>query len=170
MNKAQNESCSCLLIVAIAVATILLGIAGTVRVLEGHGQTEVEVEFLVTDADTEQPIPGATVEVRGPGVEEGEQSQGGEVRLVTDEAGVARRRCRCTWYGERGWLRSTFTLLLPGWQFRASAPGYDPSQEMHFTEDQGHRSRRQNGSRAFAVPIHLHKPAPPAPEAGERGR
>src|SRR5689334_1392505 len=101
MNKAQNESCSCLVIVALAVATILLGIAGSMRVLEGHGHTEVEVEFVVTDADTGEPIPGATLQVRGLGVETGEGSQEGEVRVVTDEAGVARRRCRCTWYGER---------------------------------------------------------------------
>jgi hypothetical protein len=169
MNKAQNESCSCLVIVAIAVGTILLGIAGTVRVLEGHGQTEVEVEFLVTDAETGEPIPGAPVDVRGPEVEP-DGSQEGEVRLVTDEAGMARRRCRCAWYGERGWLRSSFTIVLPGWVFRASAPGYEPGPEMRFTEEQGRQSRRQGSSRAFTVPIPLHKLPPRAPEPGERGQ
>jgi hypothetical protein len=157
MNKAQNESCSCLVVVAIAVGTILLGIAGSMRVLEGHGHTEVEVEFLVSDAETGEPVPGATVEVSGPGLEAGEGSQEGEVRLVTDEGGMARRRCRCTWYAERGWLKSSFVIILPGWLFRASAPGYEPTKEKQFTEEQGRQTRRQDGGRAFTVPVALHK-------------
>jgi hypothetical protein len=167
MNKAQNESCSCLLIVAIAVGTILLGIAGTIRVLEGHGQTVVEVEFLVTDAETGEPIPNATVEVRGQVAETDDGAQEGEVRLATDASGMARYHCRCTWYGERGWLKSSFLLLLPGWLFQASAPGYEPSQEMKFTHEQGRQSRRHNGGHAFTVPIPLQKTPPQKTSAGK---
>lgn len=93
-------------------------------------KTDLEVEFVVTEADSGAPIPGARVEV---------QSQGGfydekekqEFALAADSEGTARKECRNSLTsGTRSGLRFTDTssVNLPWWKYRVSAAGFKTSE------------------------------------------
>lgn len=57
------------------------------------GRTDLEVEFVITDVGTGQPIPGARVEVHSEGGFYEEQNEQ-EFVLIADADGVARKECR----------------------------------------------------------------------------
>jgi hypothetical protein len=124
------------------------------------GSTDVEVEFAVADAETGQPLPGATVQVR--------QEPGGfckdqpapQFSLVADATGGVKRlseHCMC--FGTRGLGKDTFAVHLPLWQFQGSAPGYTPSEWIDLNDfDRFVRKvRRERGMARLLVTVELRK-------------
>jgi hypothetical protein len=130
------------------------------------GFTDVEITFVVIDADTGQPIPGATVQVHSEG---GfcEDQEVKDFRLTTDPEGVAARRCReCMSFGRANPLlpyRNTFGVHLPLWEFGVSAPGYASSGKA-WVGDYG-PARRRKADAALAINVPLHRL--PAREQGD---
>jgi hypothetical protein len=93
---------------------------GSHEVVHWCGVTDLEVQLLVRDAETQVPVEGAAVHVKvlRPG-------QDVEFRLTTDAAGVAShllQRYPCS--GTSSPYRDSFFVPLP-WHLRASAPGYE---------------------------------------------
>jgi hypothetical protein len=92
------------------------------------GKTDLQIEFFVKDVSTGKPVEDATIEVI---VEDGfyRERDEKEFKLVTGQDGMARRVChdnKCC--GIRSGLRFTdiFSVFLPGWRFKVSAPVFEP--------------------------------------------
>ncbi|WP_010586814.1 hypothetical protein [Schlesneria paludicola] len=107
----------------LVVATILL-----LPLLQGVrwvGRTDLEVRFLLTDRETGQPIPNATIHVRtGPG---GfcRDRETREFTIVTDAHGNAKQMCEeCMCSGSRSTFENTYNVHLPRWRFYATAIDY----------------------------------------------
>jgi hypothetical protein len=96
------------------------------------GNTDLEVEFVVTAAETGQPIPGARIDI----ISEGglyEKRPERDFTLVADDGGKALEVCRRSMcFGTRSFLgfTDTFAVHLPRWLFRVSAPGFESTDWM----------------------------------------
>jgi hypothetical protein len=112
------------------------------------GATDLEVGFVVTEAGSDRPIPGAVVEVV--------QSAGGfyderdtnEFTLRADAGGVARKVCRhsmCHGAQSRLGFTDTFVVYLPWWRFRVCADGYSPSEWVNLDVPEYKRLARRTG-------------------------
>ena len=112
-----------------AIPLAALGFDRVVRVC-WVGYTDLEIEFIVTEADTRQPIRGAEITVLSEGgfYSEREEKQ---FKLETDHEGRARRVCHDSMcFGTQSGLclTDTYVVHLPGWYIQVSAPGYRPSK------------------------------------------
>lgn len=130
------------------------------------GSTDLEIEFVVTDAAIGQPIKTARIDI------DGEDSFCDEERtvrkpfhLLTDAEGIARKECRnARCIGTRsgfGWSRDTRHVYLPCWHYSVSAPGYETS-EWTFLDIQENNRQIQHlgpGKDKLTVPILLQKTA-----------
>ena len=116
-----------------AVVIVLVGLfvllVPALSVAHWSGHTDLEVQFLVTDFETGQPIPHATVHIVE--LEEGPADvQPASFSLTTDQNGDARRMLKnCSWGGRSGLLEDTFSVYLPYWMYHASSAGYANSQD-----------------------------------------
>lgn len=110
----------------VAVPAILL--APALDTAAWVGMTELEIEFIVTDAATGAPVKGAIVHVKQ---EEGGfcEREKGEFELATDANGSAKRSVKqCMCYGKSGWNIDTFAVHFPSWSYQVSANGYATSE------------------------------------------
>jgi hypothetical protein len=110
-------------------AVLVLTVVGYDRMLTiiWDGYTNLEVEFLVTDAATGEPVNGARINVHS---EFPPRDAEQDFSLVTDEGGIARHACTRMSSGKESGLgfTKTFSVSLPEWAFRVSAPGYETSE------------------------------------------
>ena len=110
----------------VAVVAVLLFAFERVQRIHWVGSTNLEIEFLVTQADTGQPVQGAEIAVWSEGGFYRERADR-QFSLLTDEQGKARRVCHESMcFGTQSGLRltDTYVVHLPWWNFRVSAPGY----------------------------------------------
>lgn len=96
------------------------------------GRTDLDVRFIVTDAETGQPIPDATIHIRAePGGFCADSPQP-EFTLTTDDNGHARQLAtNCMCFGSKGPFEESFGSHLPRWTFYATADQYsatDPAE------------------------------------------
>jgi hypothetical protein len=93
------------------------------------GSTDVEVEFIVTEATTGQSIENAKIVITSEDRDyrEGEEKQ---FQLETNPEGKAQQMCHCLCSGNISGLCITQSRVinLPWWYFQASASGYRPSE------------------------------------------
>ena len=128
------------------------------------GSTNLDVDFFVLAAESEEPIPAAQIEIRpGDGVCEEDPN----VDLRTDAAGTARRELRNNlWTGTVSRLRfvDTYHVRVPCWRVRALAVGYEPSPWVRLDEDYRGKVQHEGPQRdRLVVRISLHK-APAEPQ------
>ena len=153
--------CCLWLLLAACVTPLLVWGYDRAYMIMWVGSTDLTVEFAVTDADTDHPIPGARVEI---------DSQGGfyEERdkqifaLVADEGGVARKECRESMcFGTQSALRftDTYVVHMPFWYFRVVAEGYEPTEWEYIDDTELVRKVQRTGPRKarLVVPVSLHK-------------
>ncbi len=97
------------------------------------GHTDLNVEFVVTDAASGQPVPDAQIEIQSEGgFYEDKATQ--EFSLVTDGEGSAKKVCRnsmCFGRRSRLFLTNTFVVHLPWWHFRAVKEDFEPTQRIY---------------------------------------
>ena len=103
------------------------------------GSTNLEVEFVVVDSESSQPIPGARIRIHSEGGLHDGGNQIEDFELVTDAMGSARRSClnnRCHG-GESGLrFRDFRSVHLPHWPgIRVAAHGYVVSDTIDLVED-----------------------------------
>jgi hypothetical protein len=119
-----------------------------------HGTINLEIVFLVADADTGRPVEGATVLVhqdsptRGPSGEKWGEKFG----LPTDKDGAARRVChRLTGEHSSGLgFTNTWSVDLPSWFCWVTAPGYEPMEEPFVFNNAVHNRNVQRLDRTSA--------------------
>lgn len=130
------------------------------------GQTELEIEFVVTRDGTGEPVEGATIALTLDRdfwySDERVLGARRESSLQTDRDGIAscvRPDSMC--YGTESGLRctNTYFVSLPPWHCQASAAGFEPSQPVNLvTEYYGRAKRIAPGKAKVVVPICLRKP------------
>jgi hypothetical protein len=169
MNRSFLRSKTFKLFLALAMlAGMIVLLEPVVKSTHWQGSTKFHLAFVVTDAETGQPIEKATLLIGRwrPGREETEQEwvpdAKGWVRLATDATGTVKR----SWDdwpcgGVIAWNRNTFQAHLPECMFSAAAPGYSSSAWISLSEYSGHERRADDGV-TLTVPLALHK-KPPQP-------
>jgi hypothetical protein len=125
------------------------------------GSTDLEIEFVVTEAGSGGPVPGARVEVHSEGRFSEEPDKGAFV-LVADAGGVARKECLgSTCFGTRSALgfTDTYVVGLPWWRFRVVAPGFEPCDwlDLDLPEHVRQVQRVRPHRARLVIPVSLHK-------------
>jgi hypothetical protein len=125
------------------------------------GGTDLEIEFVVTDAATGKPVEGATITVHSEGGFYDEREEK-DFTLRTDRHGIARRVCHNSMcFGTQSALRftDTYVVHLPWWYVWTSAPGYEKSSLLYLdTSEHGQRVQRVGaGAARVGVSISLRK-------------
>ena len=116
-----------LAISAVILAGVLLLLLGAQHVC-WVGGTDLEIECIVTDALTGEPIKGASIHVTSKGgfCDEGKKQ---EFSLVTNADGSVKRLAKgCMCSGTSGVGVNTYFVHLPSWRYQASADGYISSE------------------------------------------
>jgi hypothetical protein len=90
------------------------------------GHTDLEIQFVVTEAGTGEPVEAAEIAVFSEGgfYQEREEKQ---FILASNRDGTANRTCHNSMcVGTQSGLRftDTYAVHLPWWYFQVSAPGY----------------------------------------------
>jgi hypothetical protein len=90
------------------------------------GDKDLDVRFVVTDAETGKPISGAQVhilQVGGGFCDKCQEEK--EFILTTGPDGSVNYSCgKCMCFGKSGWRIDTFGIHLPTWVLNVSADGY----------------------------------------------
>jgi hypothetical protein len=114
------------LAVSAGIAVVLL-LAPLVPRIYWVGATDLEIECVVIDAITGQPIKQASIHVESEGGFCAE-SEKGDFVLITDANGSAKRLVKeCMSYGTSGWNIDTYFVHLPWWRYQVKAEGYSPT-------------------------------------------
>jgi hypothetical protein len=127
------------------------------------GDTNLVVEFIVTSAESGQPIPDARIEVQSDKSWYDGADDEKNFELSTDAAGAARKQClnnRCI--GTQSGLRitDTYSVYVPGWRVRVLALGYEPSAWVDLNEEYRGNVQREGQMRdRLVVRISLQKAA-----------
>jgi hypothetical protein len=148
-----------LLLVVLSVPLLVWG-CDRIQTIYWVGSTDLEVEFVVTDAISGLPLSGAQIEVKSEGGFY-EQRDEREFTLVADPDGIARKECRNSMcFGTQSGLRftDTYVVHLPCWLFRVTAPNYEPSDwvDLDVWENVSRVQRVGPGRAKLVVPASLH--------------
>lgn len=112
MRIASLSLAKWLILAGILVGIALLLVPATQRI-HWVGFTDLEIEFLVTDAVTENPIPGAPIKVQSEGGLCAEREKQ-RFSLVTDsDRSVRRLSPGCMCFGTSGWIIDTTRSTCP---------------------------------------------------------
>jgi hypothetical protein len=112
-----------------AVVAVVLGIVAALPPLAHSikwvGRTDLEVQFVIIDASTGQPVPNANVFVRAEPGTLYESNDSREFTITTNNIGQAKHLCRNrrSW-GSESAFEDTFAVELPSWWFHVTATGY----------------------------------------------
>ena len=131
------------LMVLAGALVLVVTLAATAEKICWVGSTDLEIIFLVEDADNSKPVDGATIYIF---TEEYDDNQPVDtfmmtvngrkkkrIKLTTDAGGLVKHLCKdCRCSGTVSRNEDTFMLWLPDWDFVASAPGYRRSEIMQF--------------------------------------
>lgn len=114
-------------LIGLVLVPAALWVCDRIGMIIWDGVADVEIIFMVSDADTGQAVGSATIDVNSRGGCYGEPHDQAFM-LVADDMGVARKRCQCMCSGRRSGLRltDTFGVTLPQWDVSVAAQGYRP--------------------------------------------
>lgn len=111
------------------------------------GSKDLDVDFLVTDADSGQPIHNAEIMIRSEGglYDGSEEDSKRPFKLRTDANGKFRRVCRnniWTWFHSRWRFTDVYCVFLPNWFLEVSAAGYETSGVVNLHDDYDGKTER----------------------------
>jgi hypothetical protein len=123
------------------------------------GSTDLEIEFVITDADSGQPVEAAELLVYEYGGFYREAQAEREFTLTADSEGIIRSVCHDDWcIGKTSGLRftDTYHVYLPEWRLQVSAPGYEASNRVWLRElPEGRRQQQHLGPRRDKLIVRL---------------
>ena len=159
------------LLLAPLVVLVIFGVLGVAVWLVDRsggideiGGTNLDVEFLVTDADSGQAIPNAEIHIRcdyGCWYDGADGDLNKLLTLKTDAVGAAHRQCRNNrWTSRRSRLHFTnyYAVWIPGWNFQVLADGFDPSRSVDMAEEyRGQEKHEGPGQERLTIRVALKK-------------
>jgi hypothetical protein len=161
------RSPACWFFLAGSLILVALVLVPAMEPIHWVGGTDLEIEFIVTDAVTGRPINGATIKVKSQG---GFCPEGGKPRfsLVTDADGSVKRLCKdCMCFGTSGWNIDTYAVHLPWWFYQVTAEGYSPTQWTELDVPENDRQvQRGKPAAKLVIRIKLEKAAEGQPLMG----
>jgi hypothetical protein len=124
---------------------------------------DVEIEFVVTDAEIGKPIAGANVAILYEDVNLCADRGQAPFSLRTNAQGVARRSCKeCPCSGTTGGPRDAWGISIPAWLVQVTAPGYRPSALFPLeTPQNGRRFQPGKDFVRLTVPVGLRRTGRP---------
>jgi hypothetical protein len=130
------------------------------------GDTDLTIEFVVSDLDSANPIPKAKIHIHSEGGFYKKRDEKDFV-LITDEEGKVEKVCRDSMcFGTQSGLKftDTYVVHLPWWQYRVSAEGYTTTNliELDVMELVRQVQRIGPGQSKLVVRIPLQKTSPTA--------
>jgi len=135
----------------VAAGFLVLASSRTVWV----GRTDLEVKFIVLDPNSGSRIPSATVAVDWfADVNHGEQLAPQHFTLKTANNGEAKSSVKdCMSFGSGGSLfhRSSYSVHLPRWRFRATAPGFIANEWEYLAYGDTGKRREVRGGNGRAI-------------------
>jgi hypothetical protein len=154
----------CVVGIVLLLGAVLLPSIQTVRWV---GSTDLTVEFVVTDAETGEPIPGAEISIQPEvGVDRSGIPKEG-LKLSTQETGTARYLCRDTMCsGTNGpfWFTRSFGVRVPDWIVIVEATHYAEIEPLWISASPAtyRRTIERDGPKQarLIVPISLRKVQP----------
>jgi len=122
------------------------------------GHTDLVVRFVVVDAESAEPISGATVVIQNEGGFCGKRDPR-EFTIVTDANGIAQHVCKsCMCFGSRSAFEDTYFVHLPWWDYHAASEGYlDSKTEFLDLPVNMQQVQRHAESASISVTIRLQK-------------
>jgi hypothetical protein len=151
----------------LAVGFILLLILG--RTVTWVGHTDLEVCFVVTDADTGQPIPEAIVHIRAEPSGFCDDTAESQFTITPDSNGRAKYVCtNCMCFGSKGLLEDTYAVHLPWWWFHATASQYSATAPAYLDVPENVK-RVQRGAPFATITVPIRLPRKTAERSDERG-
>lgn len=150
---------------SVRILLVLIALPPLVRcydrslVIKWVGGTDLEVEFVVTDAESGDPIPNAQVKIHSEGGVYSERDVQDFV-LVANQDGKVRKECAesmCFGSQSRLGLIDTFAVHLPWWYFWVVAEGYESSAPIELDVPENIRQARRvgPGKAKLVVPVSL---------------
>jgi len=144
------------LLIAVFVLALLVIVYDRFGIILWQGMTDLEIEFVITDADSGKPVPKGRIEIQE--MEPRNEPFG----LIADDAGIARKICPdCRTGGAHSRLRFTdsWVLKMPSFMLHVTAAGYDPSARICLWEPKYREQVRRIGAgqAKLVVPIFLEK-------------
>lgn len=123
------------------------------------GHTDIEVRFVITDAETGQPIPNAMVHICAEAGAFCDDPQQLEFTITADKDGHASQLAtNCMCFGSKGTFKDTFASRLPKWSFHATATGYSAAEPAYLDVAKNARQvQRGDPFATLSVPIRMQK-------------
>jgi hypothetical protein len=156
--------------VLVTTALVLVGVAllvglvlPSVQQIKWVGAKDLKITFRVLDADTNDPLKEAKVDVLDEDVCLCEEKHKPPFTLITGEDGTATdlvKQCMC--FGtEGGWgptRKDTFAIHIPGWNLQVRAPGYLSTEVVYLdTVENQHHVLRGDKTATLEVVVKLQK-------------
>jgi hypothetical protein len=141
-------------IFAATVASLIL-IFGAVRLLtvvSWVGHCDIDIGFVVVDANTGSPIPNATIHIRADGHGFCKDREPSVFMLDCDANGYASQMDKCMCFGTSRLFSNSFGMHLPHWWYSASAPGFTDSEQA-FLDDGENNRRVKRGKPAASLSV-----------------
>jgi hypothetical protein len=132
---------------------------GSVTAWVGH--KDLQVQFLVTDANSGAPVPNATIHIRAEAGGFCSDRDPMQFTVATDSKGIATRTIKqCMCFGKQGMFQDSFGMHLPLWWCHASAEGFTPSEPISLeAPEYARRVKRLRLNAELTVELQLRKAA-----------
>jgi hypothetical protein len=160
--------------VFVTIVLVLVGVALLIGIchpatsyIHWVGSKDLKITFLALDADSEEPVKDAKVDVLYEETNLCSNRQKVPFSLVGDDDGVVshlNKECMC--FGtEGGWgptRKDTFAIHIPGWRVVVGAPGYLSSEAFYLdTAENQHRIVRGDKTATLEIVVKLQKAGHP---------
>jgi hypothetical protein len=146
-----------------AVALLVAFALPPITYIHWVGSKDLDLSFLVVDADSGEPVKAAKVEVLHEETNFCADRPQVPFTHAGGDDGIARhlsKKCMC--FGTEGgwgrWKKDTFAIHIPGWYVRVEAPGYLASEPFYLdTFENQQNVVRGNKTATLEVVVKLHK-------------
>lgn len=158
----KRTAYSSLFLASVAILAVgLVAFFALGQTVKWVGRTDVEVRFVVTDAQTGQPIPNAVIYIRAEPGGFCDDPPVPKFAITTDRNGHATQvATHCMCFGSKGAFEDTFASHLPPWWFHVTSTGYSATEPTYLdAADDARQVQRGEPFATITVPIRLRKDA-----------
>ncbi len=164
MSRSAGYRKFAMIVVGLSGVALLVGLVlPSVEYIHWVGSKDLEIIFLVLDADSGGPVKSAKVEVLYEETNFCSNRPEVPFTITAGEDGTVHylgKQCMCfgTEGGSGRWKKDTFAIHIPGWYVRVGAPGYRDSEPFFLDTPENQRKVvRGNKTATLEVVVQLQK-------------